>query len=60
MAPMHRWLAIFTNRTARDRLFARIVDAYPPAEHYVGFTDRPLPVLALYGSSAAAAASAGV
>jgi deazaflavin-dependent oxidoreductase (nitroreductase family) len=31
----------------RDRLFAAIVAVYPPAEHYVGFTARTMPVVVL-------------
>lgn len=31
----------------RDRLFAAIVAVYPPAEHYVGFTERTMPVVVL-------------
>ncbi|MCW2986057.1 MAG: ddn 2 [Conexibacter sp.] len=30
-----------------DRLFARFVEAYPPAEHYPGFTERALPIAVL-------------
>jgi deazaflavin-dependent oxidoreductase (nitroreductase family) len=30
-----------------DRLFAAFVDIYPPSEHYVGFTERRLPVVVL-------------
>lgn len=30
-----------------DRLFAAMVDMYPPAEHYRGFTERRLPVVVL-------------
>ena len=30
-----------------DRLFAAMVDVYPPAEHYAGFTERRLPVVVL-------------
>jgi deazaflavin-dependent oxidoreductase (nitroreductase family) len=30
-----------------DRLFTAMVAVYPPAEHYVGFTDRRLPVVVL-------------
>jgi deazaflavin-dependent oxidoreductase (nitroreductase family) len=30
-----------------DRLFAAFVDIYPPAEHYVGLTERKLPIVVL-------------
>jgi deazaflavin-dependent oxidoreductase (nitroreductase family) len=30
-----------------DRLFAMMLAVYPPAQHYQGFTDRRLPILAL-------------
>jgi deazaflavin-dependent oxidoreductase (nitroreductase family) len=30
-----------------DRLFTAIIDGYPPAEHYQGFTERRLPVVVL-------------
>jgi deazaflavin-dependent oxidoreductase (nitroreductase family) len=30
-----------------ERLFAAMVDMYPPAEHYRGFTERRLPVVVL-------------
>jgi F420H(2)-dependent quinone reductase len=30
-----------------DRLFAAFVDIYPPAEHYVGLTERRLPIVVL-------------
>jgi deazaflavin-dependent oxidoreductase (nitroreductase family) len=30
-----------------DRLFAAMVDIYPPAEHYVGLTQRKLPIVVL-------------
>ncbi len=30
-----------------DRLFAAMVEVYPPAEHYRGFTERRLPIVVL-------------
>jgi deazaflavin-dependent oxidoreductase (nitroreductase family) len=30
-----------------DRLFAKLAAAYPPAQHYVGFTERRLPIVGL-------------
>jgi deazaflavin-dependent oxidoreductase (nitroreductase family) len=35
----------------RERLWARIVDAYPAAAHYPDYTDRPLPVVVLEPAS---------